>query len=213
MLWQARSEAQRVRAPVLIFFGDDPALLPVKPIAGVLPSKGIMQMWSCQWGVGNSDFYDREEPPYWVENPAQQCPDWYPFRTQIGNLTAIGGSLPEGIRVLCGDLFILPNGPNWDHEFRCTAYKQDPIGEIKRHQTGYGANGSVAAAGVSGYNCYCTILVYEETSGDYQLIQVAAPGWSTHPQMIPDRIKTIMLKPLKTQLDLPRMLKTITPDR
>ncbi len=212
MLWHARSEAERYRDPVVVFFGDDPALLPVQPIAGVMPAKGRMEIWSCKRGI-NATEDDRlwdEAPPYWVENPTSQCPNWYPHRTKMNDLTPVAGTLPDGVRIMCGTflngyVYWLPP-TNFDHEFRCLGYRQDPIGELKRHQIAYGRNGALA------YQSYDLIIVYEEVSGDYQLIQVATGGMATRPKLIPDRLKTVGGKPLTNQKDLPKLLSQLAPD-
>ena len=210
LLWQARSEAERYREPVVVFFGDDPALLPVQPVPGVLPPRGLMEIWSVKRGV-NAAEDDRlwdEVPPYWVENPTQQCPDWYPHRAKIANLTPVSGALPDHVRVLCGNMYTGNyGGINMDHEFRTDYYRQDAVGEIHRHQVAYGRSGVLA---MSSYNF---IVVYDETDGDYQVILVSTGGMATRPKLIPDRIKTIQLKPLTNQMNLPKMLKAITPDR
>jgi prepilin-type N-terminal cleavage/methylation domain-containing protein len=209
VLWQARSEAERYRDPVVVFFGDDPALLPVQPVPNVLPPKGSMEIWSVMRGLADeSNDIGGEPPPYWVENPSAASPDWYPHRAKMQNLTAAAVTLPDQVRVLCGNLYTGNfGGINLDHEFRCDAYRQDSVGEIRRHQVGYGRNGGLA---LGSYN---VIVVYDETSGDYQLIVVSTGGGGTRPKIIPDRIKTIQLAPLNNQMDLPKMLSAITPDR
>lgn len=210
MLWQARSEAERYRDPVVVFFGDDPALLPVQPIADVMPPKGRMEIWSCQRGVNQAEddgLWD-ETPPYWVENPTQQCPAWYPHRVKLNNLTPIAGSLPENVRIICGNLLA-------NNDFRCLRYRQDSVGELKRHQVVYGRNGVLAEfqdPNWNGYPSYNLIVVYDETSGDYQLILISTGGMATRPKLIPNRLNSIDGKPLTNQLDLPKMLSQIAPD-
>ena len=213
MLWQARSEAERCRDPVVVFFGDDPAKLPVQPLPGVLPPKGGIEMWSCQrgWSPGWEDDFLGDEPlPYYVENPGQAVPGWYPFRVKLTNMTPVDGTFPDGVRVLCG---MLLNGHigwippyDFDHAFYLWGYRQDPVGEIRRHQIAYGRGGGLAPTS------YNVVIVYDEISGDYLLILPDTGGNATHPVIIPDRLKTIGGAPLNDARDLPKMLSQLAPD-
>ena len=179
VLFRARYEAIRTRQHVGVFFGDTTARLTTKPTAGILPSTGRVEIWTVKT-AGDSDGHDANE------SPLGSLGAWYPYRDPDRCLTPDAVTLPDGIRVLSGRFFRTMNSPaqmvfGWDAGAN---YKASPDGEIKRHQVVFARTGAMPGW-FDGLNSYYSLLVFDEATGEHQVIWVGEWLMSAKPRILP----------------------------
>lgn len=173
-LYHARAEAMRNRAPVVLFYGDDPAQMNPAPTPGVLPKPGQMELWTVRYTKYPWLDTGGQTLPYYPPNPSYsvvESIDWYPYNMPVTPLGGHSWTLPEGIRVVTGEMvWIYDPKLAWVRSnFAVWAFKKDPVGEIKRHYSAYNEEGILTRS----YSC---VLIYEEATGDHAVIESCFVG-------------------------------------
>jgi len=202
-LWEARSQAQNHMKPVGVFFGEDPVKLNPAPIAGVVPPKNQLQIWTCKYGGVNAQ---STHGPY-VDGTSKPSPDWYPYRFLEAPLLGQALSLPDGVRVSAGHYAKSGAKYYWS----CPNYKKDSIGEIKRHQIVFGRFGGLVYYG--SIWTYGYVLVWDEASGEHTVIQAGEQKCATRPRVVCRALTHINKVLLTDYRDLSAMIDAIPGDR
>jgi Tfp pilus assembly protein FimT len=187
VLWRASGEAQRLKQPVGVFFGDEPGKAPISVLfrksAGVwepvsLPPQSKIEVYtvlaSNNGTIGSRTIYTMPT----IASP----PSWMPFRHQMTPLTTGDVSLPDGVRVLFGKL---ENGYPYISGDVCLtqrAYKRSPDGEAKRHEAIFHASGSTISFDWSAH-CYNHLCVFDN-SGAHAVLKIGDPWKRARPKLI-----------------------------
>jgi hypothetical protein len=194
----------RLRAPVALFYGDNPAQCNPAPQAGVVPAYGHMEMWTVRYW--NYPWYQLANyvQPYYPASPGN-APDWYPYYVTTRPLTPVAITIPNGVRIVTGSFDRTPS----NLRLSFNAYRKDPMGEIKRHQTVFSMTGSLSG------NSYQFVVVYDETSGDHRIIQAGTNGQGSYisPMILKDRIRYVNGTQVRSYLDLPNLIRNCPGDR
>jgi len=209
--YRARALAQKYRSTVAVFYGDDPGAHPparwVPPLSTTLPKYGQMEIWSVRTAESwNTAYSDRGYG--WCEDgmtatlatpydPATGSPgwgngaDWFPYYAKDQLLTPQPITFPEGVRIMAGKIEVhdwsladpyfkkLDFGPSW-------SYVNNPIGEIKRHNSVYTKNGSCPT--YDQYHCYLTVLVWDTTTGEHLIVEVGEHKSSSRPRILTKKL-------------------------
>ncbi len=183
-MYHARSEAQRFRTAVGVFYGDTCTTFSPAPLPGVVPPDSTIELWTVR--TVSYSGYGTECEPYAPEQPASDpYPVWYPYRFKDRKLDQTY-TLPSGIRVMAGAY--TPSGNKGFFNFAC--YRKDPKGEIKRHHTVYDGRGSMPSYLNYAY-AWFHVVVFDEASGDHVIIEAGQWQSSTRPRILPGRITDI----------------------
>lgn len=175
--YHARSESQRFRQMVAVYYGDDLSKCSVKPLAGVLPSRNRVEIWTVKTNGGNNTIGSGGDP-------LGNMGDWYPYKDPDRDLTPQALTLPEGVSVRAGVFERSWNGSSYDHKFYFNSYNASPIGEIKRHHTVYNRNGCMPGW-YDGLNSYFTVLVYDASTGEHSIIWCGDNKSAPRPRVLP----------------------------
>ena len=181
-LMRARAEAQRNRATVTVFFGDDPLTMNPKPTPGVLPAKGEIEMWTVR-DVSNGASVESMVSPYEPGNPSMSAyggTTGYPFWVKIAPASIDPYTMPDGIRIFAG--VYTTNYTNrtsmWDpsglppqRAFGFESFSRGPIGQIKLHAITYDKSGRVAGSMYYG-GTYAYLLILDTATGDHRIVRV-----------------------------------------
>jgi len=202
-LWQTRSQAMRLRKPAALMYGADADNFNPAPQAGVLPPKGQMEIWTVRYINYPWYMLSYYTKPYYPPNPTNYdgVPGWYPFHLTMDPLTPQAISLPEGVRVMA--CMFDRNVSSRKLEFKY--YQKSALGEIKRHATAYNQMGGLCAT-------YPHVIIYDQASGDHQLIQCAYQGvygisGNTRPVFIKEKINYVGPTQLKSFLNLDTLVR------
>ena len=194
VLMRARASAQRERATVSVFFGDDPVKLKPSPMAGVLPKNGEIEIWTVR-DVSNGSAVENMTVPYEPGNPYSAS--WggtagYPFWVKIAPLSTEPLTLPDGIRIFAGVYTTnYQNQPGyWDAQglppqraFGFENLSRGPIGQIKTHQIVYDKSGRIA--GFMNNNSFAYLLVLDTTTGEHRIVHTGDYTYgSTRPYVV-----------------------------
>jgi type II secretory pathway pseudopilin PulG len=195
-LKQARVTAINERRVTAVLYGDDFAGINPKPLSGVLPEKGRIEVWTMLdcGSFGKPYMPDLTMATIWVS-------PWYPYRFKDVPITPEAMTVPDGVRVVTGSFDTTKSdfnygGPGW------TCYKKDPIGEILRHESIFDQTGCKPLhAGYGGFEC---VLVFEVSTGNHAVIQTCGSWYSGYvrPRIISTKIKSIGGVPLANARDL-----------
>jgi type II secretory pathway pseudopilin PulG len=193
-LWRASGEAQRLRMPVAVFYGEKPG--PIKsvlyrpdsngignwrpgdidtannPVAKPvwvpvsLPAYGELEMWTV---MPTTFQFDAACVPYVYPEyvPRTTVPLWQPWSFQVSPLTLLATTLPADVSCVGGTLDTSIAAPRFD----CAAYQKSPLGEPKRRSTVFKPNGSIGHDYGSQY-CYEYLCVYEEATGNHVVVSI-----------------------------------------
>lgn len=201
-MYRARSEAQRYRTAVGVYYGDSCATLSPAPLAGVVPAANRIELWTVQCvsysGMGT------DSQPYSPDQP-NGPPPWYPYRFPDRKLSETY-TLPDGVRVMSGAFSVSGNRGF----FNFSSYRKDAMGELKRHHTVYDGRGSMPSYLNYWWSWY-HVVVFDEASGDHLVIEAGQWQSSTRPRILPNRITDIgqlwgVSTPLTNPADLAKML-------
>jgi type II secretory pathway pseudopilin PulG len=179
-LYHARNEAQRYRRLVAVFVGDDVNKLNPQPQPGILPPKGRVELWTVLTDGG--DGIQSSESP--LGCAAAGYPDWMPYSSKNRDLTPGTITIPDGVRVLAGNFYHTWNGTGYDNQFWFGSYQKSALGEIKRHNIAYSRNGGMPGW-YDGLNSYFTLLVFDEATGEHQLLWCGEWRASSRPRVLP----------------------------
>ena len=182
-LYRARQEAINSRRMVTVYFGDDITHCPVAPTPGVLPPNNSVQMWTVKTN-GSIDGVGANDGPYYPLS--WSIPAWYPYETLDRCLSPVPEPLPGGIRVLAGLFKRTSTSPikvtfGWGPSAN---YQRSADGELKRHNVTFSKIGSMPGW-YDGLNSYYTLLVFDEVTGEHQLIWVGEWLISSKPRILP----------------------------
>ncbi len=203
-LKQARVTAINERRLVAVMFGDDFGGINPKPMPGVLPDKGHIEIWTVLDG-GTAGV------PYMPDIPASNhygaANAWYPYRFKDVPMTPEALTIPDGVRVVVGSfdhtkLDFNYGGPGW------TCYKKDAMGEILRHQSIFDQTGCKPLW--NGYGGFDHVLIFETSTGHHCVIQMTG-SWYTgyfRPKVICTNMKSIGGVPLASPKDIPNRIDT-----
>lgn len=204
-LYHARNEAQRQRKIVCCYFGDDVAQLNPQPVAGILPPKDRIEIWTVLTAGG--DFCGA------AESPIGSLGDWYPYKDKDRELTPGTITMPDGIRVCAGSFQRVWNGGKgaWDNQFSFgSSYTKNSLGEIKRHYITYGRNGGMPGW-YDGLNAYYSLLVYDQATGEHAVIWAGEWRASARPRVLPYTLSRLgnpagKFKALNDLKDIPKLI-------
>lgn len=209
-IFHARAEAMRARRVVALYIGDDLTALKTQPLAGVLPPRGEVRLYSVK--TQPVDRISSGEMPFSMPSGAAQ---WYPFVDVDRELEPVGVSLPSNIRVLayCFNRYKDASG-NWHNElslpngtldpaqaaanpqavvmqFNSFYYKKgDSTGELIRHALVFGKNGGMPCW-YDGLHCFWSVLVINTNSGDHAIISAGEYRCSARPLVLPYQLTDI----------------------
>ena len=199
--YNARTEAKSSRRMVAVFFGDDVSRLNPAPTPGIIPQKGRVEVWTVRT-AGDSDHIGASESP--LNNQG----DWYPYRDPDRNLTPVGLTLPDGVRVLAGSfLRSTLTGPYY---WGLNSFNPTPDGEIKRHEIVYSRTGAMPGW-YDGLNSYNSVIVFDEVSGEYAIIWCGEWRTSSKPRVLNYTLSGVYgpsgaYHALNTNADLPKVI-------
>src|SRR5207248_7977359 len=91
-LYRARSEAQRYRQAVAVYYGDDQTQLNPQPVAGVLPPKERVEIWTARtsgYGWAGEGILGGFSQPYAPDITSYFPPQSYPYRFPDRLLTPV----------------------------------------------------------------------------------------------------------------------------
>jgi type II secretory pathway pseudopilin PulG len=134
---------------VVVYFGDDFSTVNTKPVIGVLPKYGNIEIWSAIPATTTS--YAIPQEPVTVESM----------------------TFPDGVRIIAGFCGKKVVGVNVTYEFSFTNFnKNDPKSEIKRHCVGYtdGTTRPQAWNGIQDYT-YADVLVFDVVTGEHLVVR------------------------------------------
>jgi hypothetical protein len=162
---------------VVTYFGDDFSSVTTKPIVGVLPKYGSIEIWSAK--LASVTF----KTPY-LSTGSAYLKYWVPFYTPLEPLTTESFTFPEGIRILAGYCTRFGAGTTaspYTYKFAFTQFdKSSSIGEVKRHciatvqGKGYG---QYDASGTNlGAHSYSDVLVFDVMTGEHVVIRATGGG-------------------------------------
>ncbi|MCW8129144.1 MAG: prepilin-type N-terminal cleavage/methylation domain-containing protein [Planctomycetota bacterium] len=184
-LRQARVTAINDRRVTAVMYGDDLAGIEPKPLAGVLPSRNQIEVWTVL-DAGHFSY------PYMPDLPSAQhwTSPWYPYRFKDVPVTPEPMTIPEGARVIAGlydknTANFHFGGGGW------TCYKKDSIGEILRHQTVFDPTGCKPLHG--GYGGFDHVLVFVPSTGALAVIQTSASWYNGYfrPRVVSQRLDRV----------------------
>jgi prepilin-type N-terminal cleavage/methylation domain-containing protein len=164
-LWHTRAEAQTQRTVVCLFYGDDTSGLKTKPLPGVLPKWGEMEIWS----VGTTGA-QRPENVMASASP----PSWYPYHYKKKCLTTQPLTLPADIRVHAGRYTRTNAMRSFSFPDMQNTGTYAGIGELRRHNTPFWRTGNGMWAWDNP-----DVIVWEPSSGEHVVIHACETyGWS-----------------------------------
>jgi prepilin-type N-terminal cleavage/methylation domain-containing protein len=157
---------------VVVYFGDDFTGVTTKPISGVLPKYGNIEIWTARMGLEGQKSPYGVAALYWSNAP----PIWTPFYQPLEPLTLDSFTFPEGVRILTG--YAKPNNVldvPLQYKFTFNSFfASSPIGEIKRHSLAL-VDGVGFPQGVdSGYS-YSDVLIFDTTTGEHLIVRAICP--------------------------------------
>jgi type II secretory pathway pseudopilin PulG len=201
-LKQARVTAINERRVTAVMYGDDFSGINPKPLPGVLPEKGRIEIWTVlDCGVfGKPYMPDLTTATIWVS-------PWYPYRFKDVPITPEPLTIPDGVRIVTGSYDTTKNDFNYGAA-GWTCYKKDQIGEILRHQSIFDQTGCKPLhAGYGGFEC---VLVFEVSTGKHAVIQMAGSWYNGYfrPKIISTSIKSIGGVPLTNPRDIGHRIDT-----
>lgn len=178
-VWQSRFEAQSQlgQYDAGIFLGDEDSKMQPAPVADVLPSRGqaVVQLVHT-----NRELIGWTAGPYCPESPSN-VPAWYPYCYPLRNLTPVPLTLPDDIRVICGEYVSGTSGGKPYRTFYCPQYQKSAKGLIKRHSIVFSRNGMLSDSS------YGYMLIFEPSSGAHLILEVGTRGAAaTRPRIVID---------------------------
>ena len=181
-LWNTRSQAQTYRTVACLYYGDDIAGLKTKPLPGVLPRWGEMEIWT----VGTTG---SQRPANVMASGSP--PAWYPYHFKEKCLTPQPLTLPENIRVQAGRYTRTYSTRTFDFPDMVNTGAQAAIGELRRHNTPFWRTGNGMWAWDNP-----DVLIWDPTTGEHVVIHACETyGWSRNSR---PRIETRALTHFKT---------------
>jgi hypothetical protein len=171
-------------------YGDDFGSINPKPIGGVLPRTGDVEIWTVLEGLAQGTPYQPDVT--WPQ-------DWYPFRFPDVPITPKPIKIPDGVRIVTGFWDDSVGKKNWTFNFRKTTQ-----GELVRHMTVFNTDGSQPA-----WHCNSAshVLVFDPVTGEHAVILTGA-AWSGYqsPRVITRKIDKVNGVPLTDLRDLNRRI-------
>jgi prepilin-type N-terminal cleavage/methylation domain-containing protein len=207
-LYRARALAQKYRSTVGVFYGDDPSAHPaarwVPPLSTTLPKYGQIEIWSVRtaeswnWVYTDRGYGWSEDgvtatlaTPYDPVANTGNGADWFPYYARDQLLTPQPISFPDGVRIMAGRI---DTGGQTKLDFVFWSYLNDPVGEIKRHNSVYTKNGSCPT--YDQYHCYLTLLIWDVTTGEHVIVEVGEHKSSSRPRILDKKLTHINGAPL-----------------